>query len=307
MFMGLAILTFLAVFVLIGSAGLLITWRTGMTSRLSMVLAPEGQINHWLAWLRPNQAGKSIQAVIEPFDRVLPKSPQEVSITQKRLIRAGLRADSHLRIFYGSKVLVPIALTVLVAVGGVTDYFNPFMAYVMALGLGYLVPDFWLGRRIANRQTEIRLGLPDFLDLLVVCVEAGLSMDQAISRSAEELKVSQPEISDEMGLVVLEQRAGRLRVDTWKNLAERIDLDVVRSLVTAIIQADQFGTSLSKTLRVYSDGLRVKRRQEVEEKAAKTAVKLVLPLVCFIFPTLFIVALGPSFLVMADAVEKFLK
>jgi len=140
-----------------------------------------------------------------------------------------------------------------------------------------------------------------------VCVEAGLSIDQALSRSAEELRLTQPEISDEMGLVVLEQRGGRPRVDTWKNLAERVDLEVVRTLATAIIQADQFGTSISKTLRVYSDGLRVKRRQEVEEKAAKTAVKLVLPLVCFIFPTLFIVALGPSLLVMADAVEKFLK
>jgi len=305
--MGLAIVTFIAVFVLVGSAGFLIAWRTGLTARLSMVLSPDGQTDNWLSWLRPHRAGQSIQAVIEPFDRVLPKSPQEVSVTQKRLIRAGLRADSYLRLFYGSKVLVPIALAALVAVGGVTNYFNPFMAYAMALGMGYLTPDFWLGHRISVRQTEIRLGLPDFLDLMVVCVEAGLSIDQALSRSAEELRLTQPEISDEMGLVVLEQRGGRPRVDTWKNLAARVDLEVVRTLATAIIQADQFGTSISKTLRVYSDGLRVKRRQEVEEKAAKTAVKLVLPLVCFIFPTLFIVALGPSLLVMADAVEKFLK
>jgi tight adherence protein C len=305
--MGLALVTFIAVFVLVGSAGLLIAWRTAMAARLTTAIAGDAQSESWLDRLRPKRAGKSIQAVIEPFDRVLPKSPQEVSVTQKRLIRAGYREDSYLRIFYGSKVLVPIVMTVLVAVGGITQYFNPVMAYIMALGLGYLAPDFWLGHRIAVRQTEIRLGLPDFLDLMVVCVEAGLSIDQAISRAAEELRYSQPEISDEMGLVVLEQRGGRPRADTWKNLAERVDLEVVRTLVTAIIQADQFGTSISKTLRVYSDGLRVKRRQEVEEKAAKTAVKLVLPLVCFIFPTLFIVALGPSLLVMAEAVEKFLK
>jgi tight adherence protein C len=189
----------------------------------------------------------------------------------------------------------------------VTNYFSPFIAYAMALGLGYLVPDFWLGHQIAKRQTEIRLGLPDFLDLLVVCVEAGLSIDLALARTAEELRPSQPEISDEMGLVILEQRAGRPRMDSWRNLAERVDLDVVRALVGALIQADQFGTSISKTLRIYSDGLRVRRRQDVEERAAKTPVKLVLPLVFFIFPSLFIVALGPSFLVMADAVDKYLK
>jgi len=305
--MALALVTFIAVFVLIGSAGLLLAWRAGIASRLSVAIAPEGDRISWLDRLSPDRAGESIRAAIEPFDRVLPKSPQEVSVTQKRLIRAGYREDSSLRIFHGTKVLVPIALAILVAVCGVTNYLNPFMAYAMALGLGYLAPDFWLGNRITKRQTNIRLGLPDFLDLLVVCVEAGLSLDQSISRTVEELRPSQPEISDEMGLVVLEQRAGRPRVDSWRNLAERVDLEVMRTLVAALIQADQFGTSISKTLRVYSDGLRVRRRQDVEEKAAKTAVKLVFPLVFFIFPSLFIVALGPSLLVMADAVEKYLK
>jgi tight adherence protein C len=305
--MGLAFYTFIAVFVLIGSAGLLIAWRSGMASRLSVAIAPDVQGQSWLDWLRPKRAGESLRAAIEPFDRVLPKSPQEVSVAQKRLIRAGYREDAHLRIFYGSKVLVPIGLAVLVAVGGVTNYFTPFLAYALALGLGYLAPDFWLGHQISKRQTEIRLGLPDFLDLLVVCVEAGLSIDQGLTRTAEELRESQPEISDEMGLVILEQRAGRPRVDAWRNLAERVDLEIMRTLVGAIIQADQFGTSIAKTLRIYSDGLRVRRRQEVEEKAAKTAVKLVFPLVFFIFPALFVVALGPSLLVMADAVTKYLQ
>jgi tight adherence protein C len=305
--MALTVFTFIAVFVLIGSAGLLLVYRAGIKSRLSVAIAPEAEGLSWLDRLSPDRAGESIRAAIEPFDRVLPKSPQEVSVVQKRLIRAGYREDSFPRIFYGTKVVVPIALTILVAVCGVTNYFSPFIAYAMALGLGYLVPDFWLGHQIAKRQTEIRLGLPDFLDLLVVCVEAGLSIDLALARTAEELRPSQPEISDEMGLVILEQRAGRPRMDSWRNLAERVDLDVVRALVGALIQADQFGTSISKTLRIYSDGLRVRRRQDVEERAAKTPVKLVLPLVFFIFPSLFIVALGPSFLVMADAVDKYLK
>jgi len=305
--MGLVVITFIAVFVLIGSAGLLIGWRAGMTSRLLVAIAPHGEGESWLERLKPHRAGESIRAAIEPFDRVLPKSPQEVSVSQKRLIRAGLREDAHLRILYGSKVVVPIAASLLVAVSGVTEHFNPFMAYAATMGLGYLAPDFWLGRRIASRQLEIRLALPDFLDLLVVCVEAGLSLDQAVTRTAEELRLTHPEISDEMGLVMLEQHAGRPRIDAWKNLSERVDIEIIRTMVGAIIQADQFGTSMSKTLRVYSDGLRVRRRQEVEEKAAKTAIKLVFPLVFCIFPALFVVTLGPSLLVLADSVEKYLK
>ena len=305
--MGITIITFIIVFVLIGSAGLLIAVRGGMTARLSAVIAPETVGDSWLNWLRPRRAGESIRAALQPFDRVLPKSPQDVSIAQRRLIRAGYRDDSHLRIFYGCKVVVPVALALLVAISGVTNYIAPFMAYALAFGLGYLAPDFWLGRKITNRQTEILFSLPDFLDLLVVCVEAGLSMDQALARTVAELRPSQPEMSDEMGLVILEQRAGRPRADAWKNLAERVDLQVIRTLVSAILQADQFGTSISRTLRIYSDSLRIRRRQEVEEKAAKTAVKLVFPLVFFIFPSLFIVTLGPSLLVMGDAVEKYLK
>lgn len=305
--MGLAVITFIAVFVLIGSAGLLIAWRAGMTARLSVAISPETDSESWLDRLKPNRAGESLRAAIQPFDRILPKSPQEVSVSQQRLIRAGLREDAHLRILYGSKVVVPLVASLLVAVSGITEHFSPFMAYAVTLGLGYLAPEFWLGRRIANRQLEIRLALPDFLDLLVVCVEAGLSMDQAVARTSEELRLTHPEISDEMGLVMLEQHAGRPRVDAWRNLAQRVDIEIIRTLVGAIIQADQFGTSISKSLRTYADGLRVRRRQEVEEKAAKTAVKLVFPLVFCIFPALFVVTLGPSLLVLADSVEKYLK
>ncbi|MBV9497798.1 MAG: type II secretion system F family protein, partial [Acidobacteriaceae bacterium] len=148
-------------------------------------------------------------------------------------------------------------------------------------------------------------GLPDFLDLMVVCIEAGLSLDQALSRTSGEMQEALPELCDEMGLVMLEQRAGRPRLDAWRNLAERLDLEIVRTLVASIVQADQFGTSIAKNLRVYSDGLRTRRRQQVEELAAKTPVKLVFPLVFFIFPTLFIVALGPTILVIEQQFEKY--
>lgn len=300
--MGLAVVAFFAIFILIGSAGLLIAYRSGMAQRLSAAVEPDAQRNGWWSKLSPNRAGDSIKAVVQPFDKVLPKSPQEVSVVQKRLIRAGLREDSHLRIFYGSKVVVPLVLCAAVALSSSN---GSFMMYALALALGYLLPDFWLGRRIKHRQTEIRLGLPDFLDLLVVCIEAGLSLDQALARSAEEMKASRPEIADEMGLVILEQRAGRPRLDAWRNLAERVDIEIIRTLVAAIVQSDQFGTSIAKTLRVYADGLRVRRRQQVEEMAAKTPVKLVFPLVFFIFPTLFIVALGPTVLAIGDAFQKY--
>jgi tight adherence protein C len=138
-------------------------------------------------------------------------------------------------------------------------------------------------------------------------MEAGLSLDQALSRTLDELQASQPEITDEMTLLILEQRAGKPRVDSWKSLVERVDIEIVRTLAAAIVQADQFGTSITRTLRVYSDGLRVRRRQQVEELAAKTSVKLVFPLVFFIFPTLFIVALGPSMLAIQDSFAKYFK
>jgi tight adherence protein C len=302
--MGLAIVAFVAVFVLITSAGIMLLFRTGMTQRLASAITPLAEDETWMSRLKRNRTG-SIQAVIQPFDRVLPKSPQEVSIAQKRLMRAGFRKDSHLSVFYGSKVLVPITLCVLAAISGVTETFSPFFVYALALGMGYLLPDFWVGWRIKHRQTEIRLQLPDFLDLMCVCVEAGLSIDQALSRTSDEMKHSHPDIADEMGLVTLEQRAGRPRSDAWKNLAERVDLEVVRTLVGAIVQADQFGTSIAKTLRAYSDGLRTRRRQQVEELAAKMSVKLVFPLVFFIFPSIFVVALGPSLLAIVESFQKY--
>lgn len=302
--MGLALFAFIAVFLLIGSAGLLIFYRAAMVQRLSAVIAPHTQQERWFDWLKLKRAGSSLKAVIEPFEKVLPKSQQEASVAQKRLIRAGYRDDSALRIFYGAKVLIPLWLCVLVSLSGISRL-GPLFVYALALGLGYLIPDFWVGRRIAARQLNIRLGLPEFLDLMTVCIEAGLSMDQALARSVEEMRASQPEISDEMGLMILEHRAGCPRADAWRHLAERVDIDIMRTLVSAVVQADQFGTSIAKTLRVYSDQLRVQRRQDVEERAAKMAVKIVFPLVLFIFPSLFIVALGPAIIVMQESFQKY--
>jgi tight adherence protein C len=247
------------------------------------------------------QTGFSIGGVVEHFENVLPKSQAEVSVILQRLQRAGYRGESAVKIFYGSKVVVPLVLCLLVLVTGLGNI-NLFV-YVLALVLGFLAPDFWLGRRISSRQSKIRRGLPDVLDLLIICIEAGLSLDQATLRTSVELKGAQPELCDEVSLVVLEQRAGRPRGEAWKHMAERTDVDCVRNLVSMLVQAEHFGTSIAKTLRVHSDTLRTQRVQAVEEAAAKTSVKLVFPLVLFIFPSLFVVALGPAFISMMDSLK----
>ena len=299
--MGFAVFAFIVVFLLIASGGLLLFYRERMLQRLPRVLSPGGQSGAATVFDRLKDPAASLGAFVQPFEKVLPKSSQEISVAQKRLIRAGYREDKTLKIFYGAKVLLPIVLSVVVTVAGL----HGLVGYLSALGLGYLIPDFWLGRRIKARQFNIRLGLPDVLDLLVVCIEAGLSVDQATIRTAEELAVNQPALSDELGLVILEQRAGRPRPDAWRSFAERTDVDVIRELVSVLIQADQFGTSVAKNLRVYSETLRTRRRQQIEEKAAKTAVKLVFPLALFIFPSLFVVTLGPSILSLIENMRKF--
>ena len=238
------------------------------------------------------------------FERVVPKTQAEVSVAQQRLIRAGYRTDSAVKVFYGMKVLVPVALCIAVLCSGLASE-SPFIVYAAALGVGYLAPDFWMGRKIAARQTRIRLGLPDMLDLLIICIEAGLGLDQAMARAAQELSSAQPAISDEFGVVVLEQRAGRPRSDAWRHLAERTDVDTVRTLVSMVVQSEKFGTSVAKILRTHSETLRTQRVQAVEEQAAKTTIKLIFPLVLFIFPCLFLVTLGPAFILMSESFKNF--
>jgi tight adherence protein C len=301
--MTLLIFAFVAIFILIGSAGILVFLRSGMTSRLASAVSP--QTGHKPAsWFDLKDATASLKAIAQPFEKIVPKSAKEVSIVQKRLVRAGYREDSNVRSFYGAKVLVPFVLCVLFIASGLGSTVG-FIGYALVLGLGFLVPDFWLGRRISKRQTAIRMGLPDALDLIVVCIEAGLSLDQALIRTVHELGKSHPAICDEFGLVILEQRSGRPRVDAWRNLAERVDIDIIRMLVSAIVQVDQFGTSISKILRAHAETLRVQRRQNVEEQAAKTTVKLVFPLVLFIFPSVFVVTLGPAMIVISESFDKY--
>jgi tight adherence protein C len=293
-----AIISFGVVFLLFVSGGLLLFYREEMIQRIAEAINPHPKPKSLLNTIQ--ETGLSIGGVIGHFENVLPRSHAEVSVVLQRLQRAGYRDESADKIFYGSKVLTPLLLLLIVLVSGLGAYGGIFM-YVVAAGIGFLAPDFWLGRRISSRQSKIRRGLPDVLDLLVICIEAGLSLDQGTSRTAMELKAAQPELCDELGIVVLEQRAGRPRGDAWKHMAERTEVDCVRNLVSMLIQADQFGTSIAKTLRIHSDTLRTQRVQAVEEAAAKTTIKLIFPLVLFIFPSLFVVTMGPALISIMES------
>lgn len=290
--MLIAIGSFIAVFLLIASVGMLLFYRETMLKRIAEVINPAAaKPKSMMETIQ--QTGLSIGGVVEHFDRYIPKTQAEVGVTRQRLIRAGYREEGAVKYFYGAQVLTPIVLCLIAAVSGLGQL-SPLFVYGMALVLGYMGPGFWLGNRIKNRQKRLRLGLPDVLDLLIICIEAGLSMDQATARTASELRKAQPELCDELNVVVLEQRAGRPRADSWRNMADRTDVDSVRNLVSMLIQSEQLGTSIARTFRIHADTLRTQRVQAVEEAAAKLTVKLLFPLVFFIFPSLFIVVLGPA-------------
>jgi tight adherence protein C len=300
--MQLAIFAFLAAFLLMSSAGFLIFYRQTTLRRLSQVSRAEDV--GVLANIAP-PPGSRLEKLVKPFQKLLPRSQADISIVQKRLAKAGYREQSYVNIFYSFKVLVPAVLCLVATVTQLYAY-SPLFVYAVAAGIGFLAPDFWLNNRISARKLELRLGLPEALDLMVICVEAGLSVDKATMRTAEELQISQPAIADELTLVYLEQRAGRPRAEAWRNFGERTDVDTIRSLASILIQADKFGTSVGKTLRSHSEALRTRRRQDAEEQAAKTTVKLTFPLVLFIFPSLFVVTLGPSMIVMLEGFKDFL-
>jgi len=301
--MGFAVFTFCCVFLLLASVGMLLFYRGAMLTRISNIVAQRKEERSLIETLQ--QTGSSLGMVVEKFEKVIPKSQSEVGVVQQRLIRAGFRNESAASLFYGTKVVVIAGLCAVVFFTGIGGE-SPFIMYAAALGIGYLAPDFWLGRKIKSRQKKIRLGLPDVLDLLVICVEAGLGLDQATARTAHELMKAQPAVADELSIVALEQRAGRPRQDAWRHMAERTDVDSVRNLVSMLVQSEQFGTSIAKTLRTHSDTLRIQRIQQVEEMAAKTTIKLIFPLVLFIFPCLFLVVLGPAAILMSESFKEYL-
>ena len=209
------------------------------------------------------------------------------------IIRAGYRNPDTILMIRGLKIVVPIAGLAAVYFTGLYRA-NPYMFVPLALLAGYLIPDFWLTWKVRSRQRRLRRALPDALDLLVICVEAGLGLDQALMKVSQELRITHRELSDEFQLVNLEMRVGRTRIEALHELGRRTGLDDIKSLVAMLVQTERFGTSIAQSLRVYSDDMRIRRRQRAEEMSAKTTVKMVPPLVFFIFPALMVVILGPA-------------
>ena len=228
---------------------------------------------------------------VKRFQQVVPKSPKEMTKLRRRLTAAGYRSVTAAVLYGASEVILPILVGVLTLM---TFGFSRWYFALISAGLGYMLPSLWLGRRTTLRQKQIRNGLPDALDLMIVCIEAGSGIDQAIVKTSDELDISHPALAEELRLLTTEIRAGKPRLEAFKNFASRTKVDDVRSLVAMLIQTDKFGTSVAQALRTHAEVSRTKRRQNAEERAAKIGVKLVFPLVFCLFPALYVAILGPA-------------
>ena len=250
--------------------------------------------------IKLQDTGNLLGGMVEHLERVVPRSEAEVSVVQQRLITAGFREDTAVKFFYSAKVLCPLLLCAIALVTGLGGK-SPIFIYIACVGIGFLVPDFVLGKidfqpagkdsartaRRARHAGHLRRGRPQ--------PRPGNSQNRGGIAPCS----AGPERRTRDGR--LEQRAGSARADAWKHLADRTGVDSVRNLVSMLVQSEQFGTSIAKTLRVHSDMLRTKRVQEIEEKAAKLSIKLLFPLVLFIFPALFVVVIGPAAIIMAQS------
>jgi tight adherence protein C len=240
------------------------------------------------------------QTMLEWFGKLnQPSNIEEVRATRRKLINAGYRSGKASVFFLGSKLLLAVVIVVVLTlipakVLGFPSASQLTFFYVLAAACGYYTPVLWLRRAIAQRKDALQRAIPDALDLMVVCVEAGLGLDQAIGRVGDEVKRTHPELGDELYLLTLELRNGVGRQEALRNLAQRTDLEEVSSLVALLVQTDRFGTSIGQALRVHADAMRTTRRLKAEELAAKLPVKLLLPLIFFIFPSMFIVVIGPA-------------
>ena len=283
----LPILAFICASLLVAAAAMALSPRTATIEQRLGEIAGMHQ--------KTQDESRFSKAFVDTFMRIgraAPKSVSEMGKLRAKLVCAGYRAEEALILFVGIRVGCALLFFALVSM--------PFflragvVTALVAAAIGYLVPSMVVGRMAKRRQHRIRLSLPDALDLMVVSVEAGLGLDQAIQRVADELVMVHPELAEELRLVNLELRAGTARPDALRNLANRTQVDDLSSLVTMLVQTDKFGTSVAQSLRVHSDTSRTKRRQRAEEAAAKTGAKMVFPLVFCIFPAIWVVTIGPA-------------
>lgn len=234
---------------------------------------------------------------------VMMNNAENMSKLRMKLATGGYRADTAPTTFLASKTIVAV-LAGLAAIAYVwaksTTPMNAFGIVMLAAGIGFLAPDFWLSSAISSRKENVRHSLPDTLDLLVISVESGLGLDAALQRVGDEMRHVHPVLSEEMQMVTLESQMGIPRAEALTNLATRTGVEEVRSLVSIVNQAERFGTSIARALRNQSNALRVKRRQAAEERAQKTTVKLMAPLILFIFPAILVVLAGPAALKLIE-------
>lgn len=276
--------------------GTLVIVATGMAIMGGRAAAIDRRLEELAAFTdRPEDRKPRFRAIFGALKRLgdkAPRSPRELGSLRLRLVQAGFRRDEALAVFFGIRVVFSLAIFMALSTGMFT---RPNLLMALAgMGFGYIIPGMVLARLAKRRQHKIRLALADALDLLVVSVEAGLGLDQALTRVADELAFAYPELASELKLINLELRAGKPRAEALRNLADRTGVDDLSALVTMLIQTDKFGTSVAQSLRVYSETLRTKRRQRAEEAAAKTGVKMVFPLVFCIFPAIWVVTIGPA-------------
>jgi tight adherence protein C len=234
--------------------------------------------------------------MVNKLGSLVPSAPKDSTVMLRRLMRAGLRGPNALKMLYGSKAILAVllpAVAIILTANSDVDPGKKILLVTASLAAGFFAPNEYVRLRAKRRQKNIRKGLPNALDLMVVCVESGLGLDQAIVQVAKELLFAHPEISQEFGLMNLEMKAGSRRADALRNLADRTGVEEAKKLVAVLIQADRFGTSIAQSLRGHSEFMRVQTRQMAEEKAAKLGVKLVFPIFFCILPSLFVVTVGP--------------
>ena len=253
--------------------------------------------------IEPNTMESLAARMAEPINRLVPPSAKDAKKLQKKLMQAGFRSASSPAIYRAIQLILMLVLPAWVLLGysmtaqPITEAILPCLG---AFAVGFLKPRFILNRLVAKRKLRITWGLADALDLMVITMEAGLGLNAAMLKVCDELKTVHPDICKEFELANLEIRVGRERSEALRNLAERTGVDDLNSLVGMLIQADRFGTSIARAVRVYSDSLRTKRRQRAEQAAQKAAFKLLLPLGALLFPTMFIIILGPALLNISD-------
>ncbi|HLV01617.1 MAG TPA: type II secretion system F family protein [Acidobacteriota bacterium] len=283
-------LVFVGLLIFLGlfSAGYaLFARRVQIAERIRTAGAPDSK----QPWLERIQ--ESLERLVRPLGEMVPRSPEDLSKEARRLVAAGFRRRDAVLLFYGARVAMAGGLYFLFSFLGLPGI-NFLLFLIAPIFLAALLPDLWLKYWISRRQKKIQVALPDMMDLTVVCVEAGMGLDSSLLKIGREIRRSHPDLSDELHLYNLEVNAGKTRAEAFRNMAERTQVEDLRSLAAVLIQADRFGTSIARTLRVFSDGLRSKRRQRAEEAAAKMNVKMIAPLILFIFPAIVVVVGGPA-------------